>query len=313
MLRRPRAAFRRRATPLVLVLAACAGLAAPAPAPRDAEYRLVWSDEFTGDGPLDSASWGHESGFVRNRELQWYQPENATRAGGLLVIEGRREHRPNPRWVAPSDTSAEARARIARRPWANREFIDYTSASVNTRGRHAWLYGRFAMRARIDVRTGSWPAFWLLGTRGPWPANGEIDVMEFYDDTLLFNVAWSGASAPVWNSRKLPLDRFPAGWAGAFHVWRMDWDERAIRLYLDDSLMNVQDLSRTLNVPHAGAPANPFHSPMYLLINQAIGGQHGGDPSKTTLPLTYEIDWVRVYQTPAQQAATRRALEDRAR
>ena len=292
---------------LVVALLACAQRGTPAPALGGDAYRLVWSDEFTGDGPLDSARWGHETGFVRNRELQWYQPENATRAKGLLVIEGRREHRPNPRWVAPTDASAESRMRVARRPWANREFIDYTSASVNTRGHDAWLYGRFEMRARIDVRTGSWPAVWLLGVRGPWPANGEIDVMEFYDDTLLFNVAWAGASAPVWNSRKVRLGRFPAGWSNQFHVWRMDWDEHAIRLFLDDSLMNEQDLSKTINVPRAGAPANPFHSPMYLLLNQAIGGQHGGDPSNTLLPLRYEIDWVRVYQTPAQIAATRRA------
>jgi hypothetical protein len=52
---------------------------------------------------------------------------------------------------------------------------------------------------------------------------------------------------------------------------------------------------------------NPFHGPAYLLINQAIGGQHGGDPSDTRMPLKYEVDWVRVYQTPSQVAATRAA------
>ena len=32
-----------------------------------------------------------------------------------------------------------------------------------------------------------------------------------------------------------------------------------------------------------------------------IGGQQGGDPSKTTFPLHYEIDYVRIYQTAAQR------------
>ena len=285
------------------LLLACAHPSARTPAVSSADgYRLVWSDEFTGDGPLDPADWGYETGFVRNQELQWYQPENARRVNGMLVIEGRREHRPNPRYVAPSTTDVAVAPNANRRAWANREFIDYTSASVNTRGKHAWRYGRFEMRARIDVRTGAWPAFWALGTRGAWPANGEIDIMEFYDDTLLFNVAWGGANGPVWNSRKVRLDRFPPNWANAFHVWRMDWDERAIKLYLDDSLMNVQDLSRTINVPRAGAsgtpasPENPFHEPAYLLINLAMGGQHGGDPAKSALPLRYEVDWVRVWQ-----------------
>jgi beta-glucanase (GH16 family) len=303
----------RIASLTAIVSIACAH---PRSEPRAASgepYALVWADEFTGDGPVAAADWSFENGFVRNQELQWYQPANAARVNGMLVIEGRRERKPNPRYVAPSANDASA-PNASRRAWANREFIDYTSASINTRGKHAWLYGRFEIRARFDVRTGAWPAFWTLGARGPWPANGEIDIMEFYDDTLLFNVAWGGATGARWNSKKVRLDHFPADWATKFHVWRMDWDERAIRLFLDDSLMNEQDLSATINAPRSGfggaTPAmdNPFHGPAYILINQAMGGQHGGDPAKTALPLRYEVDWVRVWQTPGQIDATRRAL-----
>ena len=83
------------------LLLACAHPSASTPVTPNADgYRLVWSDEFTGDGPLDPADWGYETGFVRNQELQWYQPENARRVNGVLVIEGRREHKPNPRYVA---------------------------------------------------------------------------------------------------------------------------------------------------------------------------------------------------------------------
>ncbi|MFL5616880.1 MAG: family 16 glycosylhydrolase [Gemmatimonadaceae bacterium] len=299
---------------VALLLTACSHPRPELHAPNDEPYALVWSDEFTGDGPLDPAHWSFENGFVRNQELQWYQPENAARVNGMLVIEGRRERKPNPRYVAPPSSASAPTTNPARRAWANREFIDYTSASVNTRGKHAWVYGRFEMRARIDVRTGSWPAFWTLGARGPWPANGEIDIMEFYDDTLLFNVAWGGATGAKWNSKKVRLDRFLADWATKFHVWRMDWDERAIRLFLDDSLMNEQSLATTINAPRSGfagatpAMENPFHGPAYILINQAMGGQHGGDPAKTQLPLRYEVDWVRVYQTRGQVEATRKAL-----
>ena len=78
--------------------------------------------------------------------------------------------------------------------------------------------------------------------------------------------------------------------------------------------MIEQDLWTTINAPRSGfggaAPVmdNPFHGPAYILINQAMGGQHGGDPAKTRLPLRYEVDWVRVWQTPGQVEATRRAL-----
>ena len=275
------------------LLLACAHPSARTPAVSSADgYRLVWSDEFTGDGPLDPADWGYETGFVRNQELQWYQLENARRVNGMLVIEGRREHRPNPRYVAPSTTDAAVAPNANRRAWANREFIDYTSASVNTRGKHVWRYGRFEMRARIDVRTGAWPAFWALGTRGAWPANGEIDIMEFYDDTLLFNVAWGGANGPVWNSRKVRLDRFPPNWANAFHVWRMDWDDTKIDLYLDDVLMNTTNLADMLN-PNG---MSPFRQAEYMILNLAIGGQNGGDPANTTFPARFEVDYVRVFQ-----------------
>ena len=293
------------ATASCVALASCAsahggrGGAASERAANGERYRLVWSDEFDGDGPVDTTSWGFEAGFVRNQELQWYQRENAVRRNGVLVIEGRREQKPNPRYVAPSTDSAAA---PVRRGWTNRERIEYTSSSINTRGKHAWRYGRFEMRAKIDVRSGSWPAFWTLGTRGPWPANGEIDIMEFYDDTLLFNVAWGGANRAVWNSVKVRRDRMPADWAEHFHVWRMDWDERSIKLFLDDSLMNSQDLTATINTPRDGAPSNPFHEPAYILVNQAMGGQHGGDPAKSALPLRYEVDYVRVYQTASQIA-----------
>ncbi len=34
----------------------------------------------------------------------------------------------------------------------------------------------------------------------------------------------------------------------------------------------------------------------YMLVNLAIGGQNGGDPSGTTFPARYEVDYVRVFQ-----------------
>ncbi|MCA9261434.1 MAG: hypothetical protein KDA61_19595, partial [Planctomycetales bacterium] len=38
-----------------------------------AEWQLVWSDEFSEEGPPNPENWTYEQGFVRNEELQWYQ------------------------------------------------------------------------------------------------------------------------------------------------------------------------------------------------------------------------------------------------
>ena len=59
--------------------------------PKFKDMKLVWNDEFNTDGKPDPANWIYENGFVRNQELQWYQPENANCKDGLLVIEGKRE------------------------------------------------------------------------------------------------------------------------------------------------------------------------------------------------------------------------------
>ena len=259
-----------------------------APPPNYPGYALVWADEFSRAGPPDPGKWTYERGFVRNRELQWYTPDNARVAGGHLVIEARRERVTNPAFEAGSGD------------WRrDREFAEYTSASVMTRGLHSWQYGRFEMRGRIDTRPGLWPAFWTLGAAGPWPHGGEIDVMEYYRGMLLANAAWGGAkrSEPVWAIVRKPIDSYGPDWPGAFHVWRMDWDERAIVLSVDGERLNEVELSRTVN--QDGTGTNPFHQPHYLLLNLAIGGTQGGDPSKTPFPARFEADYVRVYQRSA--------------
>lgn len=193
--------------------------------------KLVWSDEFNKEGRPDPNNWTYERGFVRNQELQWYQPENARCENGLLIIEGRRQHKQNPRYRADG------------RDWRqNREYAEYTSSSLTTRRLHSWKFGRFEMRGRIDTRPGLWPAFWTLGIEGSWPSNGEIDIMEYYRGMLL----------------------------------------------------NEIDLARTINKDEEGK--NPFHQPHYIILNLAIGGKAGGDPSNTKFPAKFEVDYVRIYQ-----------------
>jgi beta-glucanase (GH16 family) len=204
---------------------------------------------------------------------------------GELVIEARRERVPNP---AFDSTSSDFRY--------SRRYAEYTSASLLTKGLASWQYGRFEMRARIDVRPGMWPAFWTLGEQGFWPASGEIDVMEYYRGLLLANVAWCDSNWTVkWDSERRPIAQLgDATWADHYHVWRMDWDEREIRLYVDDLLLNQTSLDSTFN--RSDGPANPLRQPHYLLLSLAIGGWNGGDPSGTRFPARFEVDYVRVYR-----------------
>lgn len=285
------------------LLALGPGCATPPPAASPARtavarvppagYTLVWADEFDRGSAPDPANWTYERGFVRNNELQFYQPQNATVRDGLLVIEARRESIANP--------LHDPAARDWRRARAS---ADYTSASLLTRGRQAWQFGRFELRARIDVRPGLWPAWWCLGVEGEWPAGGEIDMMEYYRGLLLANVAWGSTRRfrARWDTSRTPLaDLGGASWAQAFHVWRMDWDREAIRLYVDDRLLNETLLVDTVNPDGT----NPFLRPHYMLLNVALGGDNGGDPGKTDFPARMEVDWVRVYQPREAHHQTR--------
>ena len=75
----------------------------------------------------------------------------------------------------------------------------------------------------------------------------------------------------------------------------MDWDEKAIRLYLDDELLNEIILEKTYN-GSLGEFANPFMQSHYILLNLALGGDNGGPVAQSAMPMRYEVDYVRVYQ-----------------
>jgi len=250
-------------------------------------YQLVWADEFNTKGAPSKKNWQYENGFVRNNELQWYQPQNAYCDSGLLIIEARRTNIPNPNY---KETDADS--------WrSRRKNIEFTSASLNTHGLQSWKYGRFVMKGRIDISAGIWPAFWTLGINGPWPSNGEIDIMEYYKGNILANIATGTDKqySPKWFSVTKPVKDFNDPlWASKFHVWRMDWDEKAISLFVDDELLNRVELKDLANRDARGE--NPFMQPHYILLNLAVGGDNGGDPSATTFPRKFEIDYVRVYQ-----------------
>lgn len=257
-------------------------------------YDLVWSDEFNVDGKPNPDYWIYEKGFVRNREPQLYREENVVVRGGYLIIEGRKETVPNPAYNPAAPTSDWKKSR--------KEAI-YTSGSVKTATKKVWTFGRFECRGKFDVTLGLWPAFWMTGPARAWPANGEIDIMEFYQRTYLANLAWGSKNPGVgkWRAVKTPIDDIakkagyatPEAWAKDFHVYRMDWDKEAIRLYVDGRLLNETFLEDTVNESPDGA--NPFHEPHHILLNLAIGAT-GGDTSKIQFPTQFLVDWVRVYQ-----------------
>lgn len=253
--------------------------------PNPVTYKLTWADEFNYNGIPDTTRWRLEEGFIRNNEAQWYQKENAMCQDGMLIIIGDKENRPNPNFIEGSTN------------WkTKRKNIKFTSASVVMKKEHAFQYGKVQVRAKIDAQLGLWPAIWTLGVSGEWPSNGEVDIMEYYKDSILANFAFAAQKRfnAIWDVKKIAIESLGGkNWADQFHVWTLFWDENQMQIFVDDLLLNSLDLNKTINKSNG---KNPFRQPHYLLLNLAMGGNRGGNLDKTDLPSMYFIDYVRIFQ-----------------
>lgn len=235
-------------------------------------WRLVWADEFDVDGLPDSARWTYEEGLIRNNEAQYYtraRPENARVEDGALIIESRKEQF---------------------------EGADYTSASVTTRGRAAWRYGRIEVRAKLPTGRGTWPAIWMLGTNISevgWPECGEIDIMEnvgFDPNRIHANIhtaAFNHADGTNKGASILVEEPY-----ANFHVYAVEWYEDRMDFFVDER--------KTFTFANTGGGIDewPFDLPHYLIPNTAIGGAWGGRQGidESIFPQRFTIDYVRVYE-----------------
>jgi beta-glucanase (GH16 family) len=255
------------------------------------EWKLVWSDEFDRPGLPDPAKWGYEEGFIRNNEDQFYtraRTENARVENGMLVIEARKERFKNPAY----DPAATGN-RSARR---GREFAEYTSASLVTRGKASWVHGRVEVRAKLPGGRGTWPAIWMLGTnitQVGWPACGEIDIMEFvgFDPGVIHANIHTRKYNHAQGSGKGSSTKLPDA-SDAFHNYAVEWDGSRMDFFVDDQKYFTYENEKS------GTEAWPYDQPQYLILNLAIGGAWGGqkgiDPA--CFPQKYCIDYVRVYE-----------------
>src|SRR4030042_237409 len=243
---------------LFLLLTGCAG-------EKEQSWKLVWSDEFNYSGLPDTSDWSHETGYIANNELQYYTPrriENSGVDGGNRMVIGRKE------------------------PW---EWADYTSARINTYGKHSWTYGKVEARIKLPEGQGIWPAFWMLGDNihhVGWPKCGEIDIMEHInsENTLYGTLHWHNEKH-VQNGDKTPCN------VAAYHNYAIEWDADSIKWFLDGKQYHQVVIADSIN------STAEFHKPLYIILNLAIGGSWPKNPDETTqFPDTMFVDYVRVYQ-----------------
>lgn len=239
------------------------------------QYKLIWSEEFEYSGLPDPAKWGYEIGFIRNEEDQYYEQaklENSKVENGMLFI---------------TSTYDSTRTHAI------------TSASIMTKDKMEFIYGKLEARIKMPAGKGAWPAFWTVGVNREtigWPACGEIDIMEWLGSApqYIFGSLHKGNASNKDNPLIRPYIVDSAnvnGLSEDFHTYGIEWDSTQIRFYVDTtSYVTYKDTDMD------ASEWVQFTKPHYLLLNLAMGGKSGGVIDSTRFPFTYTVDYVRYYR-----------------
>lgn len=239
------------------------------------ESKIIWGDEFSENGALNSEKWGFDIGGSGwgNNESQFYTDrlDNARVSDGNLIIEAKRE-------------SYQGR--------------QYTSARVVSKDKGDFKYGRFEIKAKLPAGTGTWAALWMLATKtvygsAYWPDNGEIDIMEHvgFDQNVVHGNVHTKAFNHSIGTNKGSKTTVKAA-TEDFHIYAINWLPESIRFEVDGVTYFVFPKDIGFNWQQW-----PFDQNFHLLMNIAVGGSWGGQQGidNKVFPQQMLIDYVRVY------------------
>ncbi|KAF7327341.1 Glucan 1,3-beta-glucosidase [Mycena kentingensis (nom. inval.)] len=194
-------------------------------------------------------------------------------------------------------------------------FISARKGDVASKSLGKIRYGKVEVRAKMPVGDWLWPAIWMLpvdNKYGPWPASGEIDMVESRGNGLKYTARganyvqgalnWGpnpalnsvGKSYSWWTERRKTFNT-------DFHTYSMEWTDKWIRLSVDTRLHTLLDFQfkqpffKLGNYPSTvidlsghpvevhnpwvnGTNASPFDQDFYLIMNVAVGGTNGWFP-----------------------------------
>lgn len=165
---------------------------------------------------------------------------------------------------------------------ATKSGSSYTSGLVTTDDLHEFQYGYVEARMDLPSGVGFFPAFWML------PGNhddglGEIDIMEWVGHEpdwyhVNYHIDGDGDDAES--------DRVGFNLSEGYHTYAVNWQKDHITWYIDG-----KEFHRSTNYTH---------TPMYVILNLAVGGDWAGSPnSATQFPSTMKVDYVRVWENLA--------------
>jgi len=220
------------------------------------DYKLVWSDEFNGV-ELDRSKWSYR--YLGPRRDAVNVKEAVTFDGkGHLVL-----------------TTSKVGDK-------------YHTGMIGTGRTYKARYGYFEARVLLQAELGHWSAFWLqtpsmgMHIGEPELAGVEVDIFEYLrkeDDLVRHALHWDGYKKDHRSKGKKPVvDGLSKGW----HTFGLLWTKDSYTFYIDGQ--------QTWKTSKAVSRRS-----QYIILSLEVG-KWAGDIAKATLPDSYLVDYVRVYQ-----------------
>lgn len=244
---------------------------------------LVWSDEFNGNGSINTEKWFHQTKL----------PPGGSWFGGLINHYTNRQdnaHQKN------GYLNLVAKKEIFK---DQKETKKYTSARLNSK--FAFTYGRVEIKAKLPKGNGTWPAIWMLnkninedgaywdnqgfGTVN-WPTCGEIDILEHWgkNQNYVSSALHNGSS---YGGRVKNIGGQTVSNASSkFHLYAIEWTK-------DKMIFSIDGMNHYTYEPSIkNSNTWPYDSDYYLILNIAI--EPDIDPEFTESAM--EVDYIRIYQ-----------------
>ncbi|KAL6803164.1 glycoside hydrolase family 16 protein [Trichoderma sp. SZMC 28013] len=270
--------------------------------PTYSGWNLVWTDTFAGNGGTspNQNNWNIITGNLNvNAEQETYSSStaNVQLSGGstLQLVPWRDSSKGTSTFGGW--TSGRLESKYTFTPQAGK--VTRLEAAI-----------RFGSNAQAN-KQGIWPAFWMLGDSlrqpgGSWPNCGEIDIMETVDGqatghgTLHCDVypggicnEGNGIGGPVnianvndWHAWRVEIDRTPSSWQSETLTWSLDGTNY---FQITGSRIGNQNVWN-----------NIAHSPLFFILNVAVGGNWPGNPNSATIDgygSMMEVGYVAQYST----------------